>query len=120
MAIVIVYTDVYTNGMGIVWDEDDRFVWDKDKHEANYLEHGILFEDIAPIFFSPAVYFSATKKEHGEERAIAISSIEGLTVVVVFTERERKIRLISARIATRKERARLDKFRKQMRRFFEY
>jgi len=115
------HTNVYTGEMDIVWVEDERFVWDEDKYERNYLEHGILFEEVTPIFFSPAAYFDATKKEYGERRSKTIGSIEGVTVVVVFTHRVGKIRIISARPATGKEKSLFNNLCvSAMRRFFEY
>lgn len=98
--------------------EDDRFCWDAEKNEANFQSHGIYFEDVVALFYVPAAYFDATRKEYGEVRTLAIGCIEEVPVVVIFTERNGKVRIISARPATSKEHGRFKEFKKRWRAYF--
>ena len=70
----------------------------------NKEKHNISFETAAHVFNDPN-YIEMYDFEHSfeEERYIAIGAV-GKILFVVFTERKEKIRLISARIATEKER----------------
>jgi len=82
-----------------------RFEWDKDKAESNYLKHGIQFEEAVTVFADPYLMFTQdSSHSQGEEREWAIGEAEGGSiVVVVFTMRAERIRIISARKATKRE-----------------
>ncbi len=82
-----------------------RFEWDDNKAESNAAKHGITFEEAVTVFADPDLLFTEdTQHSQGEEREWAIGITEsGLLVVVVFTMRGEQIRIISARIATKKE-----------------
>ena len=79
-----------------------RFEWDSEKNSINIKKHGIDFVEIVSIFDDP--YFYETYDiSHSveEERFIGIGTVDGLLVIVTcYTERD-KIRLISARKATK-------------------
>lgn len=82
-----------------------EFEWDENKAIANYQKHGISFEEAKTVFNDP---FSITiaDPEHSldEERYIDIGlSARGKVLVVVYTERKSKIRIISCRPATARE-----------------
>jgi len=87
-----------------------RFEWDADKDEANKKKHGISFEEILPMFDDP-LFLEGIDLEHSTEeeiRFIGIAQISGFVIVVsIYTERERT-RIISARIATKKEERRYE------------
>jgi hypothetical protein len=82
------------------------FEWDEEKAEDNIRKHNISFEEAKSVFGDP---FSITiddpdHSEH-EQRFIDIGySKNGRVLVVVYTERGRKTRIISCRKATRIER----------------
>jgi uncharacterized DUF497 family protein len=83
-----------------------EFEWDPAKAEANLRKHGISFEDAATAFFD-ALSLTVPDPLHSEGEARLV--LLGLTstnrlVVVVHVDRGARIRLISARPATRKER----------------
>ncbi|MBN3876568.1 MULTISPECIES: BrnT family toxin [unclassified Nostoc] len=82
-----------------------RFEWDENKAESNFLKHGIEFEEAVTVFADPYLLFTEdSSHSQGEEREWAIGEIEdGSIVVVVFTMRGERIRIISARKATKKE-----------------
>jgi len=83
-----------------------RFEWDKKKAESNFLKHGITFEEAVTVFADPYLLFTEDHQHSDyEEREWAIGESEnGSVLVVVFTMRINKIRIISARKATKKER----------------
>ena len=86
--------------------EDVEFEWDDVKAESNLKKHGVSFEEGATIFNDPeiATIFDPDHSKD-EERYISIgTSIRGNLLVIVHTEREERIRLISCRKATNTER----------------
>lgn len=80
------------------------FEWDEGKNQINIEKHKISFETASHVFDDP-MYIEMYDFEHStdEDRYIAIGMV-GKVLFVVFTERREKIRLISARLATEKER----------------
>lgn len=82
-----------------------RFEWDENKAKSNFLKHGIQFEEAVTVFADPYLMFTEdSSHSQGEERKWAIGEMEdGSIVVVVFTMRGERIRIISARKATKRE-----------------
>jgi uncharacterized protein len=83
-----------------------QFQWNPDKASSNLQKHGVSFEDAVTVFGDPlAVTISDPDRSVGEFRLLTIgfSRFQQL-LVVSHTERDNQIRLISARLATRKER----------------
>ena len=82
-----------------------RFEWDDNKAESNAVKHGITFEEAVTVFADPYLLFTQdSQHSQGEEREWAIGATEnGLVAVVVFTMRDDQMRIISARIATKRE-----------------
>lgn len=80
------------------------FEWDEDKNDLNKQKHKISFETAAYVFEDP-FYIEMYDFEHSEneDRYIAIGKV-GDILFVVFTERKERVRIISARLATEKER----------------
>jgi uncharacterized DUF497 family protein len=84
------------------------FEWDEEKNESNADKHGVWFEEARTIWADPHGQ-EAFDPEHSdnEERflRLGVSSLHR-TLLVVFCEREdgHKIRIISARKATARER----------------
>lgn len=86
-----------------------RIEWDQAKNETNKTKHGIDFETAQLVFDDPFCVNFVERVTDGEERWHAIGSIEDVVIlVVVHTYREEgpeeAIRIISARLATRRER----------------
>lgn len=84
------------------------FEWDESKEAINITKHGLDFTTAARVFLDEnriEIFDSAHSVD--EDRYITIGQIGGVAVVVmvVYTEREDAIRLISARKATRQERS---------------
>ncbi|UTC82822.1 BrnT family toxin [Treponema denticola] len=85
-------------------ESSGRFEWDNEKNNINIKKYGIDFAEILPVFDDP-YFYEIYDINHSveEERFVGIGTVDGILVVVVcYTERG-KIRLISARRATRLE-----------------
>jgi uncharacterized protein len=88
-----------------------EFEWDPAKDERNFAKHGIRFDEALMIFDGPVLTSKDDRIDYGENREISIGEIDGvITVVVVHTARSGRIRLISARLANRRERKLYDAF----------
>lgn len=83
-----------------------EFEWDESKATANLKKHGVSFEEAKTVFNNPlAVIFDDEAHSVGESREIIIGhSQKNRLLLVAFTERSNVIRIISARLATPKER----------------
>ena len=82
-----------------------EFQWDSDKDVANRVKHGISFDEAKHIFDGIVYTVVDDRSDYGEVREISIGSLDmEIVVTVVHTDRNGKIRLISARRANRKER----------------
>ncbi len=84
------------------------FEWDERKSRANLAKHGIDFNTASLAFDDPFALTMRDELHNDEEsRFIMLAAIDtGTILFVVFTVRtEEIIRLISARAATRRERA---------------
>jgi uncharacterized protein len=77
--------------------------WDHRKNLENQRKHGIAFEDACCVFEDPHQIVIADDREYGEERWLAIGRFEWRVLMVVFTERDGKHRIISARRAKQRE-----------------
>jgi uncharacterized DUF497 family protein len=83
-----------------------EFEWDPAKAEANVRKHGISFEEATTAFFDK-LSFTIPDPLHSEDEARFVllgQTSTGQLIVVVHVDRGARIRLISARPATRKER----------------
>jgi len=82
------------------------FVWDPKKDAANELKHGISFQAATVAFQDPLAALH-TDPDHSddEKREILVGhDTLGRLLLVTFTERQGKIRIITARKATKRER----------------
>ena len=72
---------------------------------ANLKAHGVSFELATTVFKDPfAVERLDDREDYGEQRFIILGMTEGHVVLfVAYTEREQRIRIISARRATQHE-----------------
>ncbi len=80
-----------------------EFEWDPAKARENIRVHGIDFADAVGVFDSPYLQLEDHDVE-GEQRFVALGmDFLGRLLFVVYTYRQDKRRLISARKATKKE-----------------
>lgn len=83
-----------------------EFEWDRRKAESNFKKHGVSFQEAATVLGDPlALTFEDPDHSVGEHRYITfgLSQFNHL-IVSSHTERLGKIRIISARRMTKKER----------------
>ena len=83
-----------------------EFDWDKNKAETNLSKHEVSFDEAKTVFNDP-LYIDFYDPDHSddEDRYIIIGeSQQSRLLIVSYTEREHRVRLISAREATRRER----------------
>ncbi len=85
-----------------------QFEWDEQKRKANIRKHGFDFRDAGKVFNSPMLVAPDNRYDYGEDRWIGIGMLEGRTVVVIFTERDDTIRIISMMKALTYERNRYE------------
>jgi uncharacterized DUF497 family protein len=77
--------------------------WDTAKARANFRKHGVRFAD-AVTALEDAIAITVRDVGADEERWISIGTDSlGRILVVVYTWRDTRVRLISARPATRRE-----------------
>jgi len=82
-----------------------EFEWDALKAAANANKHGVLFDYAVSVFLDDGrLDFEDTRRDYQEERRVAIGEIDEQLFVIVYTLREKTIRIISARKANGRER----------------
>ncbi len=83
-----------------------EFEWDPRKATANRRKHGITFDEALTVFADPlARIFDDPDHSAAERREIIIGhSAAHRLLMVSFTERHDRVRIISARVTTRQER----------------
>jgi uncharacterized protein len=83
-----------------------EFVWDPTKAATNLGKHGVAFEEAVTVCADTAsLTIPDPLHSLGESRFVLLGrSLAGRLLAVVHVERGDTIRIISARIATRKER----------------
>lgn len=82
------------------------FEWDEVKAIASFKKHKVSFEEGKTIFNDPCLYtFPDNEHSADEGRYINIGlSVHGRVLILIHTERRDKIRIISCRKATMRER----------------
>jgi hypothetical protein len=80
-----------------------RFEWDETKRRTNIRDHGIDFADLEPLFEGETVLILDDRFDCGEYRFITLGLLDGVVLVVVHTETDEVIHMISARKATKYE-----------------
>lgn len=83
----------------------DEFEWDRAKAAANEKKHGVRFEHAVRAFEDPFALVELDESEdYGEDRFLLTGQVLDGILVVVYTERGERVRIISAREATEYER----------------
>jgi uncharacterized protein len=88
-----------------------RFEWDPAKAASNVDKHGVSFEEARTVFGDPNE-LTIFDEDHSEDEDRYLSmgmSSRGRIIVVSYTERDHHIRIISARVATKRERSQYEK-----------
>ena len=80
-----------------------RFTWFEPKRLATLQTRGLDFADAEPVLAGPTFTFEDDREDNGEERWVTFGLLRGQVVVIVHTETEDEIRVISMRAAERDE-----------------
>ncbi len=83
-----------------------QFEWDPAKASSNGIKHGVEFTEAVTVFGDPLeIVIADPDHSIGEPRFLSVGmSSAGRLLVVSYTQRNGRIRLISAREATARER----------------
>ena len=83
-----------------------EFEIDPTKAARNVKKHKVSFEEAASVFGDPMAYsFADPDHSIGEDRRLMFGMSQiGRLLVVIYTHRGRKYRIVSARLATKHER----------------
>jgi len=86
-----------------------EFEWDARKAAANLKKHGVDFADAALVLYDDRALTAQDLGDYGEGRLASVGLDPlGRILVVVYTWREQRVRIISARSATPAERKRYE------------
>ena len=86
------------------WRKENMFEWDENKNKSNIKKHGISFQTASRVFDDVnRIEMYDEENSITEDRYNTIGMVDDI-LFVVYTERNEKIRLISARIAEEPER----------------
>ena len=82
-----------------------EFEWHDAKAAANLNAHGVSFEYAKTVFKDPfAIERIDDREDYGEERLVIVGMAAGhVLLYVAYTERQERIRMISARRVTQHE-----------------
>jgi uncharacterized DUF497 family protein len=79
------------------------FEWDEAKNGINREKHGLEFDAVFDFDWENALIADRTRHGDGEQRFAALGLYAGKMHTVVFTKRNRNIRIISLRRSDRRE-----------------
>ncbi|MGA2332364.1 MAG: BrnT family toxin [Syntrophales bacterium] len=89
-----------------------EFIWDEKKNEHNIKKHGVDLAEANQVFDSVLISSLDDSQDYGEDRWIGIGTLQnGTVVVIVFTEEDDIIRMISMRKASKNEK---EKYKKEI------
>lgn len=78
--------------------------YDKAKNQRNIAKHQLAFDDVAHLDWAAAIVGEDNRKDYGETRYTALVPADnGRLHVVVFTDTQNGIRVISFRKANKRE-----------------
>ena len=83
--------------------DENLFEFDPKKNRANVGKHRVDFATAVRIWEDYVFEREDTRRDYGEKRFIALGAVEGRAMVVVYTWRGARRRLISARKANSDE-----------------
>jgi hypothetical protein len=85
------------------------YEWDDTKNALNIAKHGVSFELAQRIFDGAVLTVRDDRKDYGEVRKVSIGMVDDIAVLtIVHTDRQGKVRIISARPASERERRRYE------------
>lgn len=84
------------------------FEWDEEKDQINFAKHGIHFKTAAKVFFDPNKLIRKDEEHIQELRYDILGKVGKVLFVVCAFKEENTIRMISAGLATKNEKARYE------------
>lgn len=83
-----------------------QYSYDKTKKVLNLKKHGLDFDDAKLVIESDkTITFEDSRFDYGEPRYITLGLLQSVLVVIVTSETENEIRIISMRKADKNEQA---------------
>jgi len=80
-----------------------QFSWHEPKRQTTLKKRGLDFAHAEQVFMGPTFTFEDERKDYGEQRWVTLGLLREKVVVIVHTESEDEIRVISMREATKNE-----------------
>lgn len=80
-----------------------RFTWHEPKRQITLARRGLDFAWAEQVFTGPTFTFEDDRNEYGEQRWVTLGLLQSTVVVIVHTEIEDEIRVISMRKAEKDE-----------------
>ena len=80
-----------------------RFSWHESKRQITLNKRGLDFAQAEQVFTGPTFTFEDNRQDYGEQRWVTLGLLGEKVVVIVHTESEDEIRIISMREATKNE-----------------
>lgn len=80
-----------------------RFSWHEPKRQITRQKHHLDFAQAEDVFAGSTFTFEDDRKDYGEQRWVTLGLLREKVVVIVHTESEAEIRIISMREATKNE-----------------
>ncbi len=80
-----------------------RFTWHEPKRQTTRNRRGLDFADAEQLFAGPTFTFEDTREDYDEQRWVTLGLLRGKVVVIVHTESEVEIHVISMREADKDE-----------------
>lgn len=87
-----------------------KLEWDEKKRQKTLQDRGLDFADCASVFDGPTVSYEDTREDYGEQRIVTVGVLQGRMVLIVHTDRDDAIRIISMRKANAREEAEFAEF----------
>ncbi len=83
-----------------------QYSYDKTKNGLNFKKHGLNFDNAKQVIESDkTITFEDNRFDYGEPRYITLGLLQNVLVVIVTSETENEIRIISMRKADKNEQA---------------
>lgn len=91
--------------MDDIFKDIEGFEWDKWNQEKSWLKHNIIYKEAEEVFDDDYSYISEDIKHSQIEKRYQVLGVTKINnkLVVIFTIRKTKIRIISARVMNKKE-----------------
>ena len=80
-----------------------RFTWHEPKRQVTRNRRDLDFADVELVFAGPTFSFEDDREDYGEQRWVTLGVLRGKVLVIVHTEGEGEIHVISMREADKDE-----------------